>query len=72
MVISKSDGSVGTGSQMKHKVRMDKEYYEKISTGIIGPVDFVKKSFEFLLKREVNIKQLQLVLKFTSPVLYTP
>jgi hypothetical protein len=80
MVISKSDGSVGTGSQMKHKVRMDKEYYEKISTGIIGPVDFVKKSFEFLLKREdkdsileeFNIKQLQLVLKFTSPVLYTP
>ena len=31
---------------------MDKEYYEKISTGIIGPEDFVKKSFEFLLKRE--------------------
>ena len=34
---------------------MDKEYYEKISTGIIGPEDFVRKSFEFLLKREDKI-----------------
>jgi hypothetical protein len=31
---------------------MDKEYYEKISNGIICPEDFVKKSFEFLSKRE--------------------
>ena len=47
--VTESDGS---GSQTRHKVSMDKEYYEKISTGIIGPEDFVKKSFEFLLKRE--------------------
>jgi len=46
---------------------MDKEYYERISNGIIGPEDFVKKSFEFLSKREVkdsilkefNIKQIR-------------
>src|SRR5438874_13213311 len=47
--VTESDRS---GSQTRHKVSMDKEYYEKISTGIIGPEDFVKKSFEFLLKRE--------------------
>ena len=62
--VTESDGS---GSQTRHKVSMDKEYYEKISTGIIGPEDFVKKSFEFLLKREdkdsilkeFNIKQIR-------------
>jgi hypothetical protein len=42
--------SNGSGSQTRHKVSMDKEYYEKISNGIIGPEDFVKKSFEFLSK----------------------
>jgi len=50
-----------------HKISMDKEYYEKISNGIIGPEDFVKKSFEFLSKREdkdsilkeFNIKQIR-------------
>jgi hypothetical protein len=45
--VTESDGS---GSQTRHKVSMDKEYYEKISNGIIGPEDFVKKSFEFLSK----------------------
>ncbi|MGB7954686.1 MAG: hypothetical protein WCF23_11970 [Candidatus Nitrosopolaris sp.] len=44
--------SDGVGSQTRHKVSMDKEYYEKISAGIVGPEDFVKKSFEFLSKRE--------------------
>ena len=29
---------------------MDSEYYEKISSGIKGAEDFVKKSFKFLLK----------------------
>jgi hypothetical protein len=61
--VTESDGS---GSQTRHKVSMDKEYYEKISNGIIGPKDFVKKSFEFLSKREdkdsilkeFNIKQI--------------
>ncbi|HET7391714.1 MAG TPA: hypothetical protein VFJ51_12905 [Nitrososphaeraceae archaeon] len=47
--VTESDGS---GSQTTHKVTIDKEYYEKISNGIVGPEDFVKKSFQFLLKRE--------------------
>jgi hypothetical protein len=37
--VTESDGS---GSQTRHKVSMDKEYYEKISNGIIGLEDFVK------------------------------
>ena len=59
--------SNGSGSQTRHKVTMDKEYYEKISNGIVGPEDFVKKSFQFLLKREnkdsilreFNVKQIR-------------
>jgi hypothetical protein len=47
--VTESDGS---GSQTRHKVTMDKQYYEKISKGIVGPEDFVKKSFQFILKRE--------------------
>ncbi|MFZ0894718.1 MAG: hypothetical protein WAZ77_09465 [Candidatus Nitrosopolaris sp.] len=62
--VTESDGS---GSQTRHKVSMDKGYYEKISNGIIGPEDFVKKSFGFLLRREdknsilkeFNIKQIK-------------
>jgi len=62
--VTASDGS---GSQTRHEVNMDKEYYEKISAGIIGPEDFVKKSFEFISKREdkdsilkeFNIKQIR-------------
>ncbi len=57
----------GSGSQTRHKGNMDKEYYEKISNGLIGPEDFVKKSLEFLLKREdkdsilkeFNLKQIR-------------
>ena len=47
--VTESDGS---GSKTRHKVSMHKEYYEKISNGIVGPEDFIKKSFEFLLNRE--------------------
>jgi hypothetical protein len=54
------------GSKTSHGVSMDKEYYKKISAWIIGPEDFVRTSFEFLLKREdrhsilkeFNIKQI--------------
>ncbi|MFZ0514989.1 MAG: hypothetical protein WAM14_25545 [Candidatus Nitrosopolaris sp.] len=28
------------GSETSHRVSMDKEYYKKISTGIMGPEDF--------------------------------
>jgi len=41
-----------SGSKTRHKVSMEKEYYEKISNGVIGPADFVKKSFEYLWMRE--------------------
>jgi hypothetical protein len=59
--------SNGSGSQTRHKVTMDKEFYAKISNGIVGPEDFVKKSFQFLLKREnkdsilrqFNVKQIR-------------
>jgi len=47
--VTESDGS---GSQTRHEISMDKEYYEEISNRTIGPEDFVKKSFEFLSKRE--------------------
>jgi hypothetical protein len=62
--VTESDGS---GSQTRHRVSMEKQYYESISNGIIGPEDFIKKSFEFLSKREdkdsilkeFNIKQIR-------------
>jgi hypothetical protein len=44
--------NVSNYSLSMSQTAMDKEYYEKISNGIIGPEDFAKKSFEFLLKRE--------------------
>jgi hypothetical protein len=62
--VTESDGS---GSQTRHRVSMEKQYYENISNGIIRPEDFIKKSFEFLSKREdkdsilkeFNIKQIR-------------
>jgi len=33
---------------------LDRDYYEKISNKIVGPEDFIKKSFEFLLKRVIR------------------
>ena len=42
--VTESDGS---GSQTRHKVSMDKEYYEKISTGIIGPEDLLNNHSSF-------------------------
>ena len=35
------------GSKTSHGVGMDKGYYKKISTGIIGPEDFVKNHSNF-------------------------
>ncbi|HET7285033.1 MAG TPA: hypothetical protein VFI70_10140 [Nitrososphaeraceae archaeon] len=50
-----------------YNVTMDKEYYEKTSNSIVGPEDFVNKSFQFLLQREnrdsilreFNVKQIR-------------
>ena len=36
----------------KYKVRLETEYYEKLTSGKLTPEDLVKKSFEFLLERE--------------------
>jgi hypothetical protein len=44
--------SGGSGSKTVHEVTMDKEYYQEMSDEIILPEDFVKRSIEFLLKRE--------------------
>ena len=44
--------SEGSGSKTVHEVTMDKEYYQEMSDEIILPEEFVKKSIEFLLKRE--------------------
>ena len=40
------------GSQTSHKVRLGKEYYERLSEGRTPPDELVKKSFEFLLENE--------------------
>ena len=40
------------GSQTLHKVRLGKEYYERLSEGRTPPDELVKKSFEFLLENE--------------------
>jgi ABC-type phosphate/phosphonate transport system ATPase subunit len=61
--VTESDGS---SSQTRHKINMDKQYYQKISNGIIGQKDFVEKSFEFFSKkdkdsimRQFNIKEIR-------------
>ena len=47
--ITDSDGS---GSKTVHIVTMDREYYEMMSNEIVLPEEFVKKSINFLLKKE--------------------
>lgn len=36
----------------KYEVILDKEYWQKLTKGNITPEELIKKSFEFLLKRE--------------------
>ena len=40
------------GSQTSHKVRLEKEYYERLTEGRTSPDELVRKSFEFLLENE--------------------
>ena len=55
--ITESDGS---GSKTTHRVTMDKDYYINLTErGRIGPEEFIKKSFEFLLQRESKDSILQ-------------
>ena len=40
------------GSRTRHVVTLDNEYYEKLTHGKITEKELIKRSFEFLLKRE--------------------
>ncbi len=40
-------------SRTKHRVRMEKDFYENLETEI-GPEEVVQNSFEFLLEREAK------------------
>jgi hypothetical protein len=40
------------GSSTRHTVSLDEEYYQKLTAGKISQEDLIKRSFEFLLKRE--------------------
>jgi hypothetical protein len=39
-------------SRTEHTVELDNEYFQKLSKGKITRNELIKKSFEFLLKRE--------------------
>ncbi len=49
-----------------HTVTMASEYYQKLTSGAIGPEALVEKSFEFLLEREPNTSILR---SFDLPVI---
>ncbi len=38
--------------KQEHTVVMDRDYWQKLTKGVGAPADLIKKSFEFLLKRE--------------------
>ena len=40
------------GGKTKHKVRMSKDYHQRLSQGKVPPDEFVRRSFQFLLERE--------------------
>ena len=40
------------GSRTRHVVTLDNEYYEKLTQKKITEEELIKRSFEFLLKRE--------------------
>jgi hypothetical protein len=40
------------GSETTHRVELDDGYYNKITDGSISKADLIKRSFEFLLRRE--------------------
>ncbi|MBN2542182.1 hypothetical protein JXI42_04895 [bacterium] len=39
-------------SESQHAVELDDEYYQRLTGGAITEKELIKKSFEFLLKRE--------------------
>ncbi len=42
------------GSKTEHTVTLDKDYYQDLTEGLISKEELIRKSFEFLLKRESN------------------
>jgi hypothetical protein len=44
--------SDGSGSKTVHTATMDREYYERMSNQVVLPEEFVKRSINFLLKKE--------------------
>lgn len=40
------------GTRTKHIVTLDDEYYERLTRGEITKKELIKRSFEFMLKRE--------------------
>ena len=40
------------GSKTEHNVRLDSEYYQKLTRGKISEEELIRKSFQFLLERE--------------------
>ncbi|CAN5706979.1 hypothetical protein BH23PAT2_BH23PAT2_01220 [soil metagenome] len=41
-----------TVGEQKYKVNLSEEYYQELTGGKVTPEELVKRSFEFLLKRE--------------------
>ncbi len=41
-----------SGSSSEHMVELDEDYYTKLTGGKISKEELIKRSFEFLLKRE--------------------
>ena len=42
------------GSKTEHNVELDSEYYQKLTRGKIGEEELIRKSFQFLLERELK------------------
>jgi len=42
------------GWKTEHTVTLDEDYYQDLTEGLISKEELIKKSFEFLLKRESN------------------
>ncbi len=40
------------GSKSEYNVRLDDDYYQKLTDGKVGKEELIRKSFEFLLERE--------------------
>jgi hypothetical protein len=46
--------TVAAAKTTTHKVKVSRQYYEKLTGGKVSIEDLLRRSFEFLLDREVN------------------